>query len=109
MKRALKVTITKMSSEESRDAIIMGFARLAERGLDGTTTRALPGGRPGGSASIQAIPNKEPCFGNEDFRVCREDHDLFSGSWVRGSDSTLVRMMSISYRESRGGSCRRGG
>src|SRR5260370_3455285 len=97
MKTAVKSKpTTKMSSEERRAAIIKAVRQVfAERGFDGTTTRALAHAAGVSEALLfKHFPNKEALFSAMQLSCCNEDdHDLFSRLMaLEPSASTLVLM-----------------
>jgi AcrR family transcriptional regulator len=97
MKTAVKTrTTAKMSSEERRAAIINAVRQVfAERGFDGTTTRALAQAAGVSEALLfKHFPNKEALFSAMQLSCCNEDdHGLFSRLMaLEPSASTLVLM-----------------
>jgi len=97
MKAAVKTkTASKMSSEERRAAIIKAVRQVfAERGFDGTTTRALAQAAGVSEALLfKHFPNKEALFSAMQLSCCNEgDQDVFGRLFaLEPSASTLVLM-----------------
>jgi AcrR family transcriptional regulator len=97
MKTAVKTNApVKMSSEERRAAIIKAVRQVfAERGFDGTTTRALAQAAGVSEALLfKHFPNKEALFSAMQLSCCNEgDQDVFGRLFaLEPSASTLILM-----------------